>query len=323
MLQALIPRINWQDWIYRIMSKFQRMKRPQALPINLHRKRIYILPTRFGIFFGLFLLVMLMGALNYNNNMALMLTFLLGGLALLSPLYTVRNLADVQVLQVSAQPVFAGQTATFVLTLMNPSSTERPMVWGNLEGPTDFVDLPANGLAELPVCGQTQTRGWMLMRRTRLETSYPVGMFFSWAWVEPDTRVLVYPRPENHAPPLPTGDHPALGQPESKGDEEWSGLRDYQAGDPSRIIAWKVVARTDEMVSKTFADHRSEELILDFHGLQGLDTERRLSRLARWVLEADQKRLKYALSMPGETIGPAAGDQHKHRCLKTLAEYDE
>ena len=77
----------------------------------------------------------------------------------------------------------------------------------------------------------------------------------------------------------------------------------------------------DQMVSKTFADHRSEELILDFDALHGLDLEHKISRLTRWVLDANEQRLKYALRVPGTTIGPASGEEHRHQCLKTLAEY--
>ena len=107
MLSAIRKQVSWQDWSYRFLSKFLTFRKSDPLPIDIHRKRVYILPTRFGVFFGLFLFVTLMGSLNYNNNMALMLTFLLGGLALLSPIYTVRNLTGLQVVQITAPPVFA------------------------------------------------------------------------------------------------------------------------------------------------------------------------------------------------------------------------
>ena len=81
------------------------------------------------------------------------------------------------------------------------------------------------------------------------------------------------------------------------------------------------MARTDQMVSKTFADHQSEELALDYQQLAHLDVETRLSRLTRWVLDASTRNLKYSLRMPEKTIGPAAGDDHKHHCLKALAEH--
>lgn len=313
--------VNWQDLGYRIVSRVQKRKTPDRLPIRLHGKRVYILPTRFGVFFGLFTLVMVVAGLNYNNNMALLLAFLIGGMALLAPLYTVRNLVDLSIAQITAQPVFAGEAARFAITLVNDSSQPRPVVWATCGDSEDVTDIPAAGRANLQVEQPARERGWMSLARTRLLTRYPVGLFFAWAWIEPDTRCLVYPRPEKTGPHLPRGLDMGTGRPERAGDEEWAGLREYQAGDPSRWIAWKAMARTGEMVTKTFAQHESERIELDFSRLVELDTEQRLSRLARWILEADQADLVYTLRLPGQEIGPGAGDEHRHRCLRALAEY--
>ncbi|MEM9305458.1 MAG: DUF58 domain-containing protein [Pseudomonadota bacterium] len=315
--------IDWQDLGFRVMSTFQRRKRPEALPIVLTSKRVYVFPTKFGVFFGFFTLMMIAGALNYNNNMALMLTFLIGGFALLMPLYTVRNLVDLQITQVNAHPVHAGELATFTLTVMNDHSKPRAVIWTDSEdGDPMVTDVPGAGSVAFQTRQQTTTRGWMPMRRTRVFTRYPVGVFFSWCWLEPDARCLVYPRPEAIAPPLPRGGDRGTGRPERRGDEEWHGLREYQPGDPSRWIAWKVAARTDQMTTKTFAQHQSERIALRFDDTRGLAIEERLSRLTRWALDAHEARLEYTLELPAESIGPGRGSEHLHRCLRSLAEYN-
>lgn len=61
-----------------------RPRRPESLPVALDRRRIYVLPTRFGLFFAALVFTMLLGALNYNNNPALLLALLLGATALAS-----------------------------------------------------------------------------------------------------------------------------------------------------------------------------------------------------------------------------------------------
>ena len=48
-----------------------------AQPYQVANRRIYVLPTRFGLFVGLSLLVLTLGALNYNNNAALLLGFII------------------------------------------------------------------------------------------------------------------------------------------------------------------------------------------------------------------------------------------------------
>ncbi len=304
---------------FRLMQRFQRRRLPEPLPIELRRNRVYILPTKFGFAFGLFLLVMLMGSLNYNNNLALMLCFLLGGLVLMTPIYTVRNLVDLTVTRISAPPVFVGERAGFSLTLTNPSANPRPVLWAALEGEPTLANLPAHDREEATVWAAASQRGWLALSRTRLFTRYPFGLCHAWVWLVPDARCLIYPKPEDNAPPLPAGANPGTGLPERRGDEEWAGLRDYQAGDPSRSIAWKVVARTDELVTKTFAAHHSQEILLSYAELGQLAHEARISRLTRWVIEADERGLHYALALPEQTIGPGHGPQHRHQCLSALA----
>jgi len=301
------------------MQKFQRRRFPESLPISIHRGRVYIVPTRFGFFFGALLLVMLLGSLNYQNNLALLLCFLLAALILMAPIYTVRNLVDLTISRIEAPPVYAGEKASFHLTLVNPSANMRPVVWAALDGEPESSDVPGQGRTEISVSCATQERGWLAMQRTRLFTHYPFGLCYAWVWLVPNVRCLIYPRPETDGPDLPRGSKDGTGQPEQSGDEEWAGLRDYQAGDPARSIAWKVAARSDQLVTKTFTAHQSQEIDLDYDQLIGLDKEQRIARLTHWVLEADQQGLHFALSLPNQSVGPAHGPAHRHNCLTALA----
>ncbi|MDX1570088.1 MAG: DUF58 domain-containing protein, partial [Xanthomonadales bacterium] len=228
---------------------------------------------------------------------------------------------DLRISQISAQPVFAGEPATFALSLVNDSSQPRQVVWASRADDADVTDVPAAGRANVSIEQATQRRGWMPMERTRIMTRYPAGLFFAWTWVEPDTRCLVYPQPEKSGPGLPRGTDRGTGKSERGGDEEWAGLREYQPGDPSRWVAWKAVARTGEMVTKTFAQHESERIELDYARLVELNLETRLARLTRWVLEAERAELLYTLKLPERVIGPGHGETHAHACLRALAEF--
>jgi uncharacterized protein (DUF58 family) len=53
-----------------------------------------------------------------------------------------------------------------------------------------------------------------------------------------------------------------------------------------------------------------------------MHAEARLSRLARWVLLAEESGLRYGLKLPGVTVPLAEGFQHREHCLKELAIYD-
>ncbi len=94
-------------------------------PLTLPTRRIYIIPTGMGIAFALMLTAMFIGAMNYGNNLALGLTFLLGSLALTAMHYCHRNLAGIVIRSASTEPVFAGDEATFRIALENTAPLAR------------------------------------------------------------------------------------------------------------------------------------------------------------------------------------------------------
>src|SRR5688572_7186006 len=86
-----------------------RPRSPETLPVTLNRHRVYVLPTRFGLFYAALLLAMAVGALNYNNNPALLLCLLLGGAGLASLIAAQLQLIGLSVIAIDAEPVAAGQ----------------------------------------------------------------------------------------------------------------------------------------------------------------------------------------------------------------------
>ena len=114
MLSAL--RTRMANWI--------RPRGPEALPVVLDRRRIYILPTGFGMFFALLMGTMLLGALNYNNNPALLLGFLLSAIAQLSLHATHLALSGIRLREARGLPVHAGDP--LILELRFDALSARP-----------------------------------------------------------------------------------------------------------------------------------------------------------------------------------------------------
>lgn len=302
-----------------------RVRPPEQAPIILSQRRVYVLPTRAGLVFGACLLVMLIGAINYNLSLGHALTFLLTGLGVVAILHAFRNLAGISITPGRAEPVFAGDTAVFQLVMHNPRDETRHGIRLHLPGQADVtIDLPAAGaaIARLPL--PTRQRGWQAMPRVTLATSYPLGLIRAWSYAVPEFRCLVYPRPATSVPPLPYGEGQAGGRiANGRGSEDFSGLRGYQAADPLRHVAWKIAARRgadSPLLTKQFAGAASAAVWLDWDALAaGLATEERLSILARWALDAEGDGLTWGLRLPERVFRPASGDRHLHACLQALA----
>ena len=107
------------------------------------------------------------------------------------------------------------------------------------------------------------------------------------------------------------------------GTDDFSGLRLYQASDSPRHVAWKASARSELLLTKMFAGQASSDLWFEWDRLpEELHTEARLSRLAHWILLAEEHGLRYGLRIPGTAVPLGEGALHRDRCLKELALYD-
>ncbi|BCB26316.1 hypothetical protein SKTS_12020 [Sulfurimicrobium lacus] len=294
---------------------------PEAAPVTLTQRRLYILPTRHGLIFALMLLVMLLGSINYANSMGFVLTFLLGSLAVVSILHTYRNLAQLTISAGKSAPVFVGQEARFHLSASNTGNIPRYAI--GLRAGKDvagFTDVAPNHAAALAFGLPAQRRGLLRAPSFNLFSTFPLGLFRTWTHLDLDINCLVYPRPAAEALPLPAFQaQTGQGSRHGAGQEDFSGLRTYRNGDSLRHVAWKAVAREQGMLTKQFDGATQQELWLDWDLLPGMDVETRLSRLTRWVLDADTAAQRYGLRLPGRVLSPASGAEHRRQCLETLA----
>ncbi|HEY5637785.1 MAG TPA: DUF58 domain-containing protein [Burkholderiales bacterium] len=314
--RALLERPRLARWFYGYRA-------PERGTVILGHRRVYIVPTRLGWMFGATLGLLLVGAINYALSLGFVLTFLLAGLGLAGMVHTTRNLARMAISAGRVEPVFAGESAQFRLFLDGRVAFDRPSILvRHLGAGAQLVtDVPAGKLAEVVLGVPALRRGWLGLGRVMLETRYPLGLFRAWSYVEPDARALVYPRPERAPLPLPSARTDAgAARAQARGSDDFSGLRSYQASDSPRHVAWKAVARGDELLTKQFSGESAAELWLDWHALPSdLGVEDRLSRLAGWVLAAEQAGAHYGLRLPGTEFAPAHGDAHRTACLQALA----
>lgn len=293
-------------------------------PIALVHRRVYILPTVSGFAFGLALLLMLVGSINYSLSLGYMLTFLLAGTGVVAMLHTYRNLIYLSASVGRAEPTFAGNLAQFHIHLDNPTHYERVSVRLRCAGRTETCDVAAHRGTTVTLGLPSTTRGWLPLPRLTIETRFPLGLLRAWGYAHLDMRALVYPRPDLAELPPPSvvpdsGDAISA----SIGSDDFFGLRSYQPSDSPRHVAWKAVARSDVLLTKTFTGLGAAEMWFDFDALPDmLDVEARLSRLTRWVLLAEDAGLVYGMRLRATVIGPATGDAHRDACLRALALFD-
>lgn len=316
--------IHVRTWWRRVRAfalSLTRPRGPEALPVSIDRRRVYVLPTRFGLFYAALLLAMAAGALNYNNNPALLLCLLLGGAGLASLIAAQMQLTGLSITAIDAEPVPAGQPLRLrVHAQADPSRVRR----GLRVDDDDLIEAALlnleQGRGEAELTLQTYQRGWLDVPRLRIYTTRPLGLARAWTYFWSDVPLLVHATPEVDGPPLPGGSgEQAQSRLHPTGDDVHH-LRGYRSGDSRRAIAWKPSARRDNLLVREYEQPSGADVVLDWHQLAPLAYEARISRLARWIDEAERDGRRYRLRLPGrQDLGPDRGIAHRDACQRALA----
>ncbi len=301
----------------------RRRHGPDHGAITIGRRRVYILPTRFGLLFGAMLVVMLLAGLNYNNNLVLAYTFLLAGVGWASLHLCHNNLANLAVSPTSTRSPHANEPAWFGFEL-KADSARHDLILSVAGVEQTALSLDANEPLASGVFVPTHRRGFVTLRHLTIESTFPLGLFRTWTWLYPERRCLVYPQPlaGQDTPPSSLTNRGAITSDGRGTDEEdLHGLRPFRPGDAPKRIAWKIWARNDTLVTREFAGGLTQPQHLDLATTPGTDLEERLSRLSSWIIDLDTRGVAWSLQVGCNALPLGIGAIHRSQSLALLATY--
>ncbi|NNE63390.1 MAG: DUF58 domain-containing protein [Gammaproteobacteria bacterium] len=322
LISAVMPggiRARIDRWI-------ERHSPASADGILLYNRRLYILPTRFGYLFAVMLLLLFLAAINYQNSMAFVLTFMLTALGIVSLWYTHKNLLNITVELKTPVPVFVGESCDFIFTLSHPNISTRYAIGLQYDRQTPvYITLPPQGKAQAQLSIPTSHRGQFKPRGITVFTRYPTGLFHAWGWLKFDLPITIYPKPASGIylqQTLAEQYHGKAATSTIEGDD-FAGLREHREGESLRHISWKAYAQGKGLLTKTFQGHAQPSLWIDFSLINRESVEDRLSCMTAMVLLAEKDNLEYGIKLPGIVIEQQTGIAHRQTCLATLATFQQ
>lgn len=277
-------------------------------------------------FIGL-LIVLLLGAAQYANNLGFFFAFWLAASAMLGLWRARRQLLHLKLQPLPVLASFEGQPARLFLRLQGPPGME-------LEAQP--ADCPTAQALRLDQATETVTlllparqRGVYPLSDLQLYTQDPLGLT---RWERHESlrgHYWVYPSPRGERP-LPTATHRDLSNSVKPSmafihdnQDDFAGLKPYQAGDPPARLHWRALARSGNLQTKHFNNEEQGDgpRILDERMLLALPREARLRQLTAWVLACEAQGEAYSLSLAhGPHLAAGCGPQHQTQALRLLAE---
>ncbi len=296
--------------------------------------QIYIIPTGHGLMFAFGILVMVLTAATYNNNLIYLLGFLLFAVLVVSMLMTHQNLKGARLIQVWAEDCEAGQDIPIRFRIANRGQNEvyalRVRARGQKidlgRGP-QVLQLKEADSQNASLIIPAKPRGVYTCPNLILESVYPLGLFRAWK-SNPQTHLKIYVYPQARgSQKLESNLLPFEGQHgQNPRKDQSSDFREHQLiqpGESVRHVDWKVFAKKSQLLRKTFEEDLGEQYLIDLSRIHQGNLEQKLSQVSLWITKLDQRGASYSLKVGEDLIPFAQGPRHRSRCLRALAEVED
>ncbi len=310
---------NYQKWLKRRI--------PKQDTIELNQRRLFIFPSKQGLAFLLVFLLVLVAAINYQNNLIYAMAFFLASLFNTAILFTFNNLSGLNLSIKKSHNNFVGEHIAFDIALSSSSSKKthhRLHLHFKEQDEVSEVSLVSNqksnnqsNLARV-VCRASE-RGYFQAPRLCVESFYPLGIIRCWTWIDLSQTALVYPKPieTQHATWLSDSEEGDV-HSHMQGDD-FHGLKKYEYGDSLTQAYWPSLAKGQKLQNKEFNSFVADDHWLDYAQLDSGNIEQTLSKLCFLALELDAQGQLYGLRMPDKVIPLGSGANHLKDVLSTLA----
>lgn len=320
---------NLSQYWQRTVKLWLDRRIPPAHQHQLNMRSVFILPSAFGwMYLGLCICLFLLGT-NYQNNVMLLLCFLLVAIFLLNLHASFWNFARLN-LSLSAIPSgYQGDHVEAKLKLTDVNA-QSPRFNGVLlvseHKNVNSLSFDCQNHTEIKLPVVLAKRGVYRLPRITLSSLYPFGLYKCWTHIDFDRQLIVYPRPIQAELTLlslqqENDDSEGGSLVTVSGSDDFSGLKPYVKGDSLNRISWKHVAKQQQWVSKSFESETSVIGWLKLPMVSTTDLEIALSKLTYQINICTRQNITYGLDLGVVKIEPGNGELHRKNCLIALARY--
>lgn len=326
MLKAINQSIS--HFIKQRFDRWLAKRMPAKKRFTLSNRNIFIFPSKFGlVYIGFILLIFLLGT-NYQNNLILLFAYLLASLFITAMLHSFYNLSGVTIESVGEIKGYANSQINALFKLNSQSQGYQFSFNFNGQKPTVYAGLNTQQQIEVKI--NNLPRGKLPLGRLTIASDHVLGLFRTWTHLDFDATAIVYPMPKAIVGRYQPSDAQSTSDEindkqqsaqRGQGNEDFYALDRYQKGQPLAHVAWKQVARGRGWYSKLYQSEPSGDLMLSLASMPAGDIETKLSMLCYLVQEYHQKSLTFGLELGKQVIAPSVGNGHFEQCLLALASF--
>jgi len=310
---------------------------PSHFQHKLSNRNIFIMPTRFGFAYLLFVVLLFLLGTNYQNNIILLLSYLLASLFITVMMHSFYNFSQLTFSSKAQQKGFATQVINFPIIITGHKSHFD--INFQFSKPQHFfkaVKLAECSTQSIEVLlpWVAKQRGINALGRVKVFSEYSLGLFITWSLLDFSHQAIVYPVPkkladnQQYLTGLGEGDKDnGISAQVISGGDDYSELKNYVLGESQARVAWKQFARGQGKFSKNHQAHQGNLLWLKLSDMPSLDLEIKLQFMCFLIIEYSNNNQTFGLilDLPFTSrdsavvkIEPNIGYEHQESCLIAL-----
>lgn len=326
-----------EHWLSkRVPSNFQH---------TLSSRNIFIMPTRFGFAYLIFIVLLFLLGTNYQNNIILLFCYLLASLFITVMLHSFYNFSQLTFSSSAKQFTFAKQRAYFPIIVKSDKKhfdlNFQFLEQTSLSSKVNIEHCPI-GESQVLLPFYAERRGVYNVGRVKVFSEYSLGLFVTWAMLDFSHQVVIFPQPkklnthQNYLSALDESDQSDnVYQQTTVGIDDFAELKNYISGESRARIAWKQFARGQGKLSKHYQNQQGSLLWLKLSDMPSSNVETKLSFMCYLVVQYSKSDHDFGLCLDIAVltkgsensdqqtvkIAPSSGHQHQQQCLIALAEF--
>lgn len=333
-LRVFTPLIGFfQRKYHRWLAK----RAPEQKTHITNRNNILIYPSRFGLFYLVFISILFILGTNYQNNIILLLSYLLSSFFITTMLHSFYNFSQIQFYSQARQYGYTGEDIYFPVKIsVNKKHYDINLHFTQAreQDERQKVICCSPGTQHIDLKVKLPKRGQFLLGRVTAYSEYAFGLFKSKVVLDFGHNVIVYPKPIR----LMASQYSLSAQREDSdldnnqlshrlGTDDFFELKSFVQGESRSRTAWKQLAKGQGHFSKHYQASQGKLQWLNLHDMPGNDIEMKLNYLSFLINEFGANNQEYGLLLYPEdinntlNISPNSGGAHQQDCLSALALY--
>ena len=310
---------------------------PNQQEHQLNSRNIMIYPTRFGLAYLAFVILVFLLGTNYQNNIILLLSYLLASLFISVMLHSFYNFSQLRFYSLAKQEGYAEQTLYFPIKItadkthydINIHFTDK-----SLDSQFEKIRICEEGCEDIALTYKSSRRGQHPLGRITVYSEYSLGLFKSKTVLDFGHYAVIYPKAKN----LIAGQFQLSAQNEEPslesyqnanilGTDDFSELKSFVRGESRARTAWKQLAKGQGHFSKHYQASQSQFQWLKLSDMPSNDIEVKLAYLSFLIGELSSTNQSFGLELSPDSsnttmnVPPSSGLKHQQACLTALALY--